>query len=158
MRPVAALPGREFHMKVRNILATKKGNIISIRGDESVRQAIAMLVQHRIGALIVLDEAERLVGILSERDIMRFAAADEQLFGRPVSDIMTRDVIVGMPQDDVIAVAHTMLEKRFRHLPIVDEGQLVGIISIGDVLKIQRDAYRGEVDTLETRIIAEGEE
>ncbi len=51
-----------------------------------------------------------------------------------------------------------MLEKRFRHLPIVDDGQLIGIISIGDVLKIQRDAYRGEVETLETRIIAEGEE
>ena len=70
---------------------------------------------------------------------------------------MTKEVIVGMPQDDVLAVAHTMLEKRFRHLPIMDEGELIGIISIGDVLKIQRDALSGEVDTLETRIIAEGE-
>jgi CBS domain-containing protein len=145
-------------MKVRNILATKKGQIITIRPEEPVRRAVALLVENRIGALIVVDAAVRLVGILSERDIMRAAAGDEQLFGRPVSDIMTRDVIVGMPQDDVIAVAHTMLEKRFRHLPIVDEGQLIGIISIGDVLKTQRDAYRGEVDTLETRIIAEGEE
>jgi CBS domain-containing protein len=145
-------------MKVRNILATKKGYTITVKADEPVRNAIALLVQHRIGALLVMDEANRLVGILSERDIMRTAAEDEQLFDRPVADIMTRDVVVGMPQDDVIAVAHTMLEKRFRHLPIVDEGQLIGIISIGDVLKIQRDAYRGEVDTLETRIIAEGED
>jgi CBS domain-containing protein len=145
-------------MKVRNILATKKGNIITIKVSEPVRKAIAMLVEHRIGALIVMDDADRLVGILSERDVMRVAATDEQFFGRPVGDIMTREVVVGMPQDDVIAVAHTMLEKRFRHLPIVDEGDLIGIISIGDVLKIQRDAYRGEVDTLETRIIAEGEE
>jgi len=145
-------------MKVRNILATKKGNVITIAPDEPVRRAIAMLAEHRIGALVVVDAAERLAGILSERDILYTAAEDEQLFGRPVSDIMTRDVVVGMPQDDVIAVAHTMLEKRFRHLPIVDEGRLCGIISIGDVLKIQRDAYRGEVDTLETRIIAEGEE
>ena len=61
---------------------------------------------------------------------MRAAADDEGVFGRPVGDIMTRDVIVGMPQDDVLAVAHTMLEKRFRHLPIVDEGRLIGIISI----------------------------
>jgi CBS domain-containing protein len=143
-------------MKVRNILATKKGHTITIKADEPVRKAIALLVQHRIGALLVMDESNRLVGILSERDIMRTAAEDEQLFDRPVADIMTRDVVVGMPQDDVIAVAHTMLEKRFRHLPIVDEGQLIGIISIGDVLKVQRDAYRGEVDTLETRIIAEG--
>lgn len=145
-------------MKVRNILATKKGNIITIGADEPVRQAISLLVKHRIGALLIVDGAGKLVGILSERDIMRSAATDEHLFGRPVSDIMTREVIVGMPQDDVIAVAHTMLEKRFRHLPIMDEGHLIGIISIGDVLKIQRDAYRGEVDTLETRIIAEGEE
>lgn len=145
-------------MKVRHILATKKGNLITIQAAEPVRRAVALLVEHRIGALIVVDEAGRLVGILSERDIMRAAAGDEQLFGRPVDAIMTRDVIVGLQQDDVIAVAHTMLEKRFRHLPIVDEGELIGIISIGDVLKIQRDAYRGEVDTLETRIIAEGEE
>lgn len=145
-------------MKVRNILATKKGNIITIHAEEPVRRAVALLVEHRIGALIVVDAVGRLVGILSERDIMRAAAEDEQLFGRPVDTIMTREVIVGLPQDDVIAVAHTMLEKRFRHLPIVDEGELIGIISIGDVLKIQRDAYRGEVDTLETRIIAEGEE
>lgn len=145
-------------MKVRNILATKSSHIITVRTDEPIRKAITLLVNHRIGALLVMDEANRLAGILSERDIMRSAANDEELFGRPVADIMTRDVIVGMPQDDVIAVAHTMLEKRFRHLPIVDEGQLIGIISIGDVLKIQRDAYRGEVDTLETRIIAEGED
>ena len=145
-------------MKVRNILATKKGHLITIDAEQTVRKAIAMLVDNRIGALLVMDSTGKLAGILSERDIMRTAATDEALFDRPVTDIMTREVVVGMPQDDVIAVAHTMLEKRFRHLPIMDEGQLIGIISIGDVLKIQRDAYRGEVDTLETRIIAKGEE
>lgn len=145
-------------MKVRNILATKKGQLATIGPDESVRRAIAMLAASRIGALLVTDEAGALVGILSERDIVRSAASDENMFDRPVGEIMTREVIVGMPQDDVIAVAHTMLERRFRHLPIMDEGKLIGIISIGDVLKTQRDAYRGEVDTLETMIIAEGEE
>lgn len=144
-------------MKVRNILATKKGQPITIRSDEPVRRAIALLVENRIGVLLVVDETGKLVGILSERDVVRTAAHDEALFGRPVAEIMTKEVIVGMPQDDVLAVAHTMLEKRFRHLPIMEEGELIGIISIGDVLKIQRDAYRGEVDTLETRIIAEGE-
>ncbi len=145
-------------MKVRNILATKKGQLATIGPDEPVRRAIAMLAASRIGALLVTDEVGALVGILSERDIVRSAASDENLFDRPVGEIMTREVIVGMPQDDVIAVAHTMLERRFRHLPIMDEGKLIGIISIGDVLKTQRDAYRGEVDTLETMIIAEGEE
>ena len=144
-------------MKVRNILATKKGRLIAIGSDELVRRAIVLLVENRIGVLPVVDVAGDLVGILSERDIIRIAASDEALFGRPVAEIMTKEVIVGMPQDDVLAVAHTMLEKRFRHLPIMDEGELIGIISIGDVLKIQRDALSGEVDTLETRIIAEGE-
>jgi CBS domain-containing protein len=144
-------------MKVRNILATKGGRVVTVAPDEPVRRAVALLVEHRIGALIVTDADGRLVGILSERDVMHAAATDEGVFGRPVGDIMTREVIVGMPQDDVLAVAHTMLEKRFRHLPIVEEGQLIGIISIGDVLKTQRDAYQGEIDTLETRIIAAGE-
>ncbi len=145
-------------MKVRNILATKKGHLITINAEQPVRNAIIMLVDNRIGTVLVVNSAGKLVGILSERDIMRTAAADEDFFDRPVADIMTKEVVVGMPQDDVLAVAHTMLEKRFRHLPIMDEGELIGIISIGDVLKIQRDAYRGEVDTLETRIIAKGEE
>jgi CBS domain-containing protein len=145
-------------MKVRNILATQKGRIISIRPDDPVRRAIALLAEHRIGALVVLDEGQRLVGIVSERDVIRALTRDEQLLGRPISDIMTRQVIVGMPQDDVIAVAHTMLERRFRHLPIMEDDQLVGIISIGDVLKTQRDAYQGEIETLETRIIAQGED
>lgn len=144
-------------MKVRNILATKKGRLITLQSDQPVRRAVALLSENRIGALVIVDSDGRLVGILSERDIVRSAALDEQLFGLPVEAIMTRDVIIGMPQDDIISVAHTMLEKRFRHLPIIDEDQLVGIISIGDVLKTQRDAYRGEIETLETRIIAEGE-
>ncbi len=144
-------------MKVRNILATKRGRVITIAPEETVRRAVALLVEHRIGAVVVADAAGQLVGILSERDVMRAAAEDEGVFGRPVEGIMTREVIVGMSQDDVLAVAHTMLEKRFRHLPIVDEGRLIGIISIGDVLKTQRDAYQGEIDTLETRIIAGGE-
>ena len=144
-------------MKVRNILATKKGRLITLQSDQPVRRAVALLSENRIGALVIVDSDGRLVGILSERDIVRSAALNEQLFGLPVEAIMTRDVIIGMPQDDIISVAHTMLEKRFRHLPIIDEDQLVGIISIGDVLKTQRDAYRGEIETLETRIIAEGE-
>lgn len=144
-------------MKVRNILATKGGRVITIAPEETVRRAVALLVENRIGAVVVADAAGKLVGILSERDVMRAAAQDEGVFGQPVSAIMTREVVIGMPEDDVLAVAHTMLEKRFRHLPIVDEGRLMGIISIGDVLKTQRDAYQGEIDTLETRIIAGGE-
>jgi CBS domain-containing protein len=68
---------------------------------------------------------------------------------------MTRDVIVGVPQDDLESVSHTMTDKRIRHLPVMDQGRLVGIISIGDVVKAQRDRYRGEVENLQMELTEE---
>ena len=96
-------------MKVRNILATKGGRVITIAPEETVRRAVALLVEQRIGAVVVTDAAGQLVGILSERDVIRAAAEDESIFGQAVSAIMTRAVVIGMPQDDVLAVAHTCL-------------------------------------------------
>ena len=145
-------------MKVMRLLATKTGDVISVRPEQTIREAIALLSEHNIGALVVVPAGEeKPVGILSERDVIRRATADENLFGTPVETIMTREVITGMPQDDLYSVMHTMTERRFRHLPVMDEGKLIGIISIGDVLKAQRDAYRGEIDTLETQILADEE-
>jgi CBS domain-containing protein len=144
-------------MNIASILATKGGQAITIRPEQSVREAVALLGRHNIGALIVVNEANKPVGILSERDIVREAARDEQVFARAVSEIMTKDVITGLPQDDLLSVANTMTERRIRHLPIVDAGRLVGMVSIGDVVKAQRDKYQGEVDTLEIQILAEGE-
>lgn len=145
-------------MKVRRILSAKSGDIISIRPDAQIRDAVALLTEHNIGALVVIAEGESLpAGIISERDIIHRAATSESLFSEPVASIMTSELITGMPQDDLFSVAHTMTERRFRHLPIVDEGKLVGIISIGDVMKAQRDAYRGEIDTRETQLLARDE-
>lgn len=140
-------------MKVSTILATKGSEVITVRPDQTVREAIALLVKHNIGALVVADEAGQAVGLLTEREIIRVAARDEGLFSKPVSTFMRRDFIVGVPQDDLEAVAHTMTEKRSRHVPIIDRGRLVGIISIGDVVKAQRDAYEGELYTLQTQIL-----
>ena len=95
------------------------------------------------------------MGILSERDIVREAAHNEKFFARVVADLMTRDVITGQPHDDLLSVAHTMTERRIRHLPVVDKGRLVGMVSIGDVVKAQRDHYQGEVDTLQTQLLAD---
>ncbi len=142
-------------MKVKSILATKGTNVITIRPEQSVKDAVILLAKHNIGALIVVDESGQPIGIISERDIIRTAARREDVFLRPVSKVMTKDVITGVPQDDLISVAHTMTEKRFRHLPIIDRGKLVGIISIGDVVKAQRDQYQGEIDTLQTQMIAD---
>ncbi|MCB9421388.1 MAG: CBS domain-containing protein [Ardenticatenaceae bacterium] len=141
-------------MKIRQILSRKGVNVITVHPEQFIREAIALLVKHQIGALVVVDENRKPVGILSERDIIRRAAQNEALFSEKVADIMTKAIITGIPQDDTSSVAATMTQKRFRHLPIVEDGDLVGIISIGDILKAERDQYRGEIDTLETRIMA----
>lgn len=141
-------------MKVRQILARKGVNVITIHPEQLIREAVALLVHHRIGALVVVDENNKPVGILSERDIIRRAAQNEAVFSEAVADLMTKDIITGIPQDDISSVAATMTQRRFRHLPVVEDGDLVGIISIGDIVKAERDQYRGEIDTLETRIMA----
>jgi len=142
-------------MKVRQILAIKGMAVFTIRPQQQVRDAVGLLVQHNIGALVVVDEDGNTVGIISERDVIRTAHENENVFSLQVADIMTRKVITGIPQDDLSSVANTMTERHIRHLPIVEDGRLVGIISIGDILKAQRDAYRGEIDTLEAQIIAD---
>jgi CBS domain-containing protein len=142
-------------MNIKRILATKGVNVVTIRPDQSIREAIALLAQYNIGALVVVAETNRPVGILSERDITRALARDENILSKSVSELMTKNVITGLPQDDIISVANTMTEKRIRHIPIVEQGKLVGIISIGDVVKAQRDQYKGEIDTLQTQILAD---
>jgi CBS domain-containing protein len=139
-------------MNIASILARKGGRVLTCRAEQSIRQALSLLAEHNIGALVVVDEAGAAVGMLSERDVVREAARDERLFGRAVGEIMTRDVIVGVPEDDLRAVRHTMTERRIRHVPVVAEGRLVGIVSIGDVVKAELDQYLGEVDTLQTQV------
>jgi CBS domain-containing protein len=141
-------------MQITTVLASKGPSVVTIRPAQTIREALSLLTAHNIGVVVVIDEAERPVGILSERDIVRAAARDDRFFTRPVSAIMTRELILAQPQDDLDSVAHTMTERRIRHLPVVDGGRLVGIVSIGDVLKVQRDQYRGEVDTLEIQLLA----
>jgi len=137
-------------MMIESLLATKGATVVTIEPDQTIRQAVGFLATHNIGALVVVDERHRPIGIVSERDIVRELAHNEQLFARPVSSIMTREVVIGTPRDDLAMVARTMTEKRIRHLPVMDQGQLVGIVSIGDIVKAQRDQYQGEVDTLQT--------
>lgn len=140
-------------MKIESILATKSLNVITVRPDQSLKDAIDLLVEHDIGALIVVNELGQPVGIISERDIIREAARTETVLAQTVARVMTEDLIVASPQDDLGAVLQTMIARHFRHLPIVDQERLIGVISIRDVLKVQLDKYQGEVDTLQTQII-----
>ncbi len=140
-------------MKIESILATKSSNVITVRPDQSIKDAIDLLVEHDIGALIVVDEHGQPVGIISERDIIREAARTETVLAQTVAGVMTKDLVVASPQDDLGTVLQTMIARHFRHLPIVDQERLIGVISIRDVLKVQLDKYQGEVDTLQTQII-----
>ena len=142
-------------MNLATILARKGAQTVTVRSEQTIREGLALLARHNIGALIVVEGADRPVGILSERDIVREAARREDVFARKVAELMTRDVITGQPQDDLQSVAHTMTEKRVRHLPVVDQGRLVGVVSIGDVVKAQRDQYRGEAETLQAQLLAD---
>ena len=142
-------------MHIGRILAAKGVSVFTVRPEQSVAEATALLARHNIGALIVVNELERPVGILSERDIVRALSRDDRVLGRRVTEIMTHDVVTALPVDDLMSVLNTMTERRIRHLPILDGGKLVGIVSIGDVVKAQLDVYQGEVETLETQILAQ---
>lgn len=140
-------------MSVGRILATKGSKVITIQPDRTVKDALMTLAEHNIGALVVIDESNHPVGIISERDIVRDAARDDDFITKRVRDVMTGDVVTGTAQDDLRSVANIMTERRFRHLPIVENDELIGIVSIGDVVKAQRDQYQGEVETLQTQIM-----
>ncbi len=139
-------------MNIGAILTKKGMGVITIGPEQTIREAIALLAEHNIGALVAVDQEGQPVGILSERDIVRAAVKNEKVFSQTVKDLMTTNVIIGILQDALRPVLHTMTEKRFRHLPIMDQGKLVGIVSIGDVVKAQRDEYEGELETLDDQI------
>ncbi len=139
-------------MKISNILASKGVKVITIRPEQTLRDAVALLSQHNIGALVVVNASGAPVGILSERDIVRGLASRDNVLALSVDGFMTRDLVTGSPHDDLGSVLRTMTDRRFRHLPIIDDGRLAGIVSIGDVVKAQLNEYQGEIATLETRI------
>ena len=142
-------------MNVASLLAKKGVKVVTIGPQDTIRQGLGRLAEHNIGALVVVDGQGGLAGIVSERDIVRALARSEAILAEPIAAIMTRDVVVGTPQDDLVAVSNTMTEHHIRHLPVFEGSRLVGMISIGDVVKAQRDQYQGEVDTLQFQILNE---
>jgi CBS domain-containing protein len=143
-------------MNIASILATKGDKVVTIRPEQSIREAIVVLAQHNIGCLVVVDDGRKPIGMLSERDVVRHAVKNEAVFALKVTDLMTRNLILATPSDDIGAAGSTMVERRIRHLPVMDGGSLVGIVTIGDIMKAQRDSLLGEVDTLQTMVMEEG--
>ncbi len=139
-------------MKIQRILATKGPHVVTIHANQTLKEAASILTQHNIGALVVTNKSGALVGILSERDIVRAAARNDQVLTLPVEMVMTRNVLTGSPEDDVSAVLRSMTYGNFRHMPILDQGTLVGIVSIRDLVNAEFEQYQGTIETLETQI------
>lgn len=120
---------------VSDILSSKGGTVFSVHPDATLRDAVVELRDRRVGALVVTDEAGALVGILSERDIVRkLADTPGQTLPQKVSGVMTSKVVTCAPQDALISVLKQMSAGRFRHMPVVDDGKTVGMVTIGDVI------------------------
>lgn len=122
-------------MSVKAMLKTKGHDIFKVSADRTMEEVCGELAAKRVGAVVVLD-GERLVGILSERDVVRaIAAHGSDALQRPVSEFMTGEVEVCHPSDTTEEVMRKMTSGRFRHMPVLKKGALVGVISIGDVVK-----------------------
>lgn len=140
-------------MKVKDILAKKPPGVITISPDQSLLAAGKLLAEHNIGVLIAVDSNALPVGILSERDIIRSLARNgAAALENAVSSAMTKAIITATPDDNLASLSSTMTEQRFRHVPIVEGDALVGIVSIGDIVKAQLSYFEGEARALQTYI------
>ncbi len=142
-------------MQVRMLLATKGGHVVTIRPDQSLKQAGQVLCERNVGALVVVNDSGAPLGILSERDVVRAVVEGDDALSQPVRSAMTRELVAGAPDDDLLSVMQTMTDRHFRHLPILDAGNLVGMISIRDVVEALLRQYQGTVDTLQVQITGE---
>jgi CBS domain-containing protein len=132
-------------MILREILQNKSGAVYSIAAHASLADVADKLVEHNVGSLVVCDRDGRLVGIITERDILRACASRHgRLEDKIVEHHMTTDLVLGSPQDDVETVMGLMTEHRIRHVPVLDDGGLVGMISIGDIVKSQYEQLTRE--------------
>jgi CBS domain-containing protein len=127
-------------MKVSNLLTTKGREVSTISQERSVNDAIALLKERGIGALVVTGQQAPLVGILSERDVVRaLAVSGEKALKLKVSQLMSHDVVTCNESTELNELMTTMTERRIRHVPGVDDGHLVGLVSIGDIVKARLD-------------------
>jgi CBS domain-containing protein len=149
----AALRWRWVTMRIAEVLTRKGDMVVTIAPDRTVRELLGLLMEHGIGALVVSVDGNDVVGIASERDVVRtlHAVGDAVLDG-PVSQIMTADVQTCSPEDSVESLMETMTAHRVRHVPVVTDGRLVGIVSIGDVVKRRLDDLQVERDHLSSYI------
>jgi CBS domain-containing protein len=136
-------------MRIADVIRRKGTDVVTVRPDASVADLLALLAEHRIGAVVVSADGAAVGGIVSERDIVRHLHADgSELLDAPVSQIMTAEVHTCAPDDVLDALEALMTERRIRHVPVVVDGTLQAIVSIGDVVKYRIDDLQAERDQL----------
>ena len=142
-------------MSVGDILKAKGSDVLTIDGDATVADAVARLRDAEIGALVVSPDGQRVDGMLSERDVVAgLADHGAEILDRKVADIMTSRVATCSPEDGVEKVMLEMTQMRARHFPVVEEGRLVGVVSIGEVVKNRLDEVQLEKNVLRDSYIA----
>ena len=140
-------------MKINEVLRDKAGQgVITIAPDATVRDLLALLAEKNIGAVIVSNDGDALDGIVSERDVVRKLNGNDGVLDAAVSEIMTAVVHTGEPGDDVDQLMAQMTELRIRHVPILDGGELIGVVSIGDVVKSRINQLEFERDQLDSYV------
>jgi len=139
----------EASLSVHGILIRKGATVFTIEPTASLAHAAKSLTNHGIGALVVTDAEDHTVGIISERDIVRALGEKESAaFETPVAEIMTRKVVFCSRHDKLVDLMQRMTDGKFRHLPVIEDGRLIGIVSIGDVVKSRLEELEQESDTL----------
>lgn len=135
-------------MKIHHILKEKGATLYWISPEHTLQAAVNTLVEHNIGSLLVM-RGQEVAGIVTERDVLRACARDGARLGDiPVSDVMTKELAICKLDDDVDDAMATMTKKHIRHLPVMNEGRVAGIISIGDIVKSQLKNYEHEIQYL----------
>lgn len=137
-------------MKISDVVRSKGDGVVTVRPDETVTGLLALLDEHRIGAVVVSTDGSSVDGIVSERDIVRHLhSKGTEVLTAAVSSIMTAEVKTGLGSDEIADLAAAMTELRVRHVPIVDaDGSLTAIVSIGDIVKFRLNELQSERDQL----------
>lgn len=140
-------------MRVSEVLRRKGSDVVTISPASTVRELLGLLAERGIGAVVVSADAATVAGIVSERDVVRRLHADgDAVLDRRVADIMTTEVATCAPEDELETLMTTMTEGRFRHLPVLVDGRLAGVVSIGDVVKHRISEVQAERDHLSAYI------
>ena len=140
-------------MNVHTILRNKGRSVVTIHPDATIERAIGVLRQRGIGALVVSDDGENVVGILSERDIVEsLGRYGSELLAVSVAEVMSCPVVTCEPEDSVAELMAEMTSRRIRHFPVVEDGRLIGIVSIGDLVKNRLDQIEYEAHSMRSFI------